>query len=332
MICNDFLPPALAGAMRSNIEAHFEKPGSHQPETHQVWNYWHIPQLYTYLRTNCDKVIERDRIQQFMAALTDWSVRTLGMGYITWPYLSLYVSGCRQELHNDSTNGRFAFVYSLTKTDRDTIGGDTIVFKETNPFLGRLTKPGAGTAFYDRVAPTFNRLVVFDDRLPHAVERVEGSMDPVEGRFVLHGHISESGAIVRGPLSSAAVDNCVREGTKAVVAEIEGRLERYHGPVVLRFTVSPSGKVGDAVVLVDRIASANEAGKDADGIARELLAAVTALTFPREDIASEAIVPLIIGGPLPWMVKANDFHLLNVQSAGWPIVKVESMSLRRSPT
>jgi hypothetical protein len=305
VVCDDFLPHDLAAAMRQDIEAHFAKPGAHQPDTHQVWNYWHVPQLYTYLRTNCDKVIALDRMRRFMAGLTEWSAQTLGMGYVTWPYLSLYVGGCRQGLHNDSTNGRFAFVYSLTKRDRATIGGDTIVFKESNAFRSRLTAPGAGITFYDRVAPVFNRLAVFDDRLPHAVERVEGSMDPVEGRFVLHGHISESGAIVRGPLSSAAVDGCVREGTKAIVAEIEARPERYHGPVVLRFTVLQSGKVAQPVILVDRVACGDERGKGADGIANELLSALTQLTFPTATGTSEATVPIVIGGPLPWMRQTN---------------------------
>jgi hypothetical protein len=164
VVCDDFMPADSAAAMRQDIDSHFEKPGAHRPEKHQVWNYWHIPELYTYLRTNCDKVIELERVQQFMATLTDWSIRTLGMGHVTWPYLSLYVSGCKQGIHNDSTNGRFPFVYSLTKNDRKTSGGETIVLKQGDPFRSRLTKPGAGTSFYDQLAPQFNRLTVLDDR------------------------------------------------------------------------------------------------------------------------------------------------------------------------
>lgn len=164
-----------------------------------------------------------------------------------------------------------------------------------------MTEPGAGISFFQRVAPLFNRLAVFDDRLPHAVERVEGSMDPVEGRFVLHGHISESGAIVRGPLSSAAIDGCVREGLKAFVAEIEARPQRYHGPVVLRFRVLQSGKIAEPAVLVDRVACGDEGGKGAEGVASELLSAVSELTFPPAAGTSEATVPILIGGPLPWM-------------------------------
>ena len=286
--------------MRQDIDFHFEKPGAHRPEKHQVWNYWHIPELYTYLRTNCDKVIELERVQQFMAALTDWSIRTLGMGHVTWPYLSLYVSGCKQGIHNDSTNGRFAFVYSLTKNDRKTSGGETIVLKQGDPFRSRLTKPGAGTYFYDQIAPQFNRLAVFDDRMPHAVERVDGSMDPVEGRFVLHDHISESGPIIQGELAPDAV-NAVVGKLSDLATEIAAWPERYHGPVVLRFIVQPSGKVEDAVILVDRLARGDQIPIDAGQIADTLSAQAIDLIFPQSPASSEVTLPIVIGGKLPWM-------------------------------
>lgn len=300
LICDNFLPAGLAADMRRDIDSHFDRPAAHGPETHQIWNYWHIPELYTYLRTNCDKVIELVRVQRFMAALTDWSVQTLGMGYVTWPYLSLYVSGCKQDIHNDSTNGRFAFVYSLTKNERKTIGGETIVVKEGDPFRSRLTTPAAGTSFYDRIAPQFNRLAVFDDRVPHAVARVEGSMDPVDGRFVLHGHISESGPIIQGPLAADAI-NAVIKSISGLAAEIAARPERYHGPVVLRFTVLPSGKVADAIILVDRVARGDEAAAKVDPVAESLLTAARELTFPQALASSQVTLPIVIGGALPWM-------------------------------
>src|SRR5208283_5534750 len=117
--------------------------------------------------------------------------------------------GCRQGLHNDARNGRFAFVYSLTRDQRRTVGGETLVFREEDPFRSKLAAASAGRHFYDTIAPKFNRLIVFDDRLPHGVERVEGSMDPVEGRFVLHGHLSETGTMSTGALSVAVVEEAL---------------------------------------------------------------------------------------------------------------------------
>ena len=51
-----------------------------------------------------------------MRTLRTWSLETLGLGTVTRPYLSLYVPGCLQGWHNDSGNGRFAYVYSLNVT------------------------------------------------------------------------------------------------------------------------------------------------------------------------------------------------------------------------
>src|SRR5260370_24011376 len=133
LLVDDFLPAKLAAEMREDIDAHFAEPAAHRAEIHQVWNYWFVPELYTYLRTSPEKVIRRDRVDNFVGALQTWANLTLGMGDVTWPYLSLYVSGCRQGLHNDATNGRFAFVYSLTRDQRRTIGGETLVFHEGPP-------------------------------------------------------------------------------------------------------------------------------------------------------------------------------------------------------
>ena len=69
----------------------------------------------------------------------------------------------------------------------------------------------AGSGFFASIEPNFNRLVVFDDRMPHGVERVDGSMDPVEGRFVLHGHLRDKGAIVSGALTEQQVGEVVME-------------------------------------------------------------------------------------------------------------------------
>jgi len=37
------------------------------------------------------------------------------------------------------------------------------------------------------IEPRFNRLVVFDPRIPHGVREVTGTRDPREGRLVIHG-------------------------------------------------------------------------------------------------------------------------------------------------
>jgi Rps23 Pro-64 3,4-dihydroxylase Tpa1-like proline 4-hydroxylase len=296
LVTDDFLPLDLALAMRQDIEAHFSEPSAHRADTHQVWNYWHVPELYTYLRTTPERVIRRDRVDSFVGALQAWSTDTLGMGNVTWPYLSLYVSGCRQGLHNDAVNGRFAFVYSLTRDQRRTIGGETLVFREGDPFRGKLVEASAGRGFYDVFEPKFNRLIVFDDRLPHAVERVEGSMDPIEGRFVLHGHLTESGTIT-GALPVQVVEAAVSELLRDFGAQNAAQTAIYQGPLVLRFSISPRGFVETCEIVVDRVVHPDLGHTDWEPLRTNLIEKLTALKFPPAGGRTTVTQPLAFAGP-----------------------------------
>lgn len=299
LILDDFLPRADAVAMRRQINAHFAEPYRHTAERHQIWNYWYVPGQYTYLRTAPEKVIERALVARFVHALTVWAEYMLGLGHVTWPFLSLYVDGCEQRIHNDSTNGRFGFVYSLTWDERKTRGGETIVFKEGDLFRRNMGRANAGQGLLDLIEPKFNRLTLFDDRMPHGVQRVEGSMDPVEGRFVLHGHISETGPTTEGPLDAAAVTRIVYESLGPLLSEVQEMPVLHHGPLVLRLTIEPDGQVSRIDRLVDRLARAD--GNSAGVVAGRVIQLVRALRFPEAPAATEATVPLLFGGNLPFI-------------------------------
>lgn len=299
LILDDFLLEAEAMAMRRHIDAHFAEPQRHTPDRHQVWNYWHVPGLYTYLRTSPEKVIERALVARFVQALTVWAQYMLGLGHVTWPYLSLYVDGCEQKLHNDSTNGRFGFVYSLTRDERKTMGGETIVLKEGDLFRDNMGRASAGSGLLDLIEPRFNRLTVFDDRMPHGVQRVEGSMNPVEGRFVLHGHISESGPSADGPLDAVAVTRTVYDALGPLLSEVQRLPVVHHGPLVLRLAIEPDGSVSRIDRLVDRLARGD--GNSAGVLVGQVIQIIRTLRFPEAPGATEATVPLLFGGNLPWM-------------------------------
>jgi len=296
LVVDDFLPIELAQAMRAGIDAHFADPQQHTAETHQVWNYWFVPELYAYLRTKPEKVIEQDTVQQFHDALRNWAMQTLGLGRVSWPYLSLYVPGCRQTLHNDSVNGRFGFVYSLTRNERQTIGGDTIVHHEGDPFRNLSASPAAGRSFYDAIAPRFNRLVIFDDRMPHAVERVDGSMDPVEGRFVLHGHISESGPAVAGALHPDAVVDGARQAIQAFT--VAHFLEGYQGLLSAQIDIQPNGTVSNCRLLLDRVIHPDARDTRWPGLTHALLGCLAAARFPAANGPSRLMLPIIFGAPI----------------------------------
>src|SRR5579872_5211186 len=69
LVVDDFLPAEVAAELRADIERHFANLGRHDPATHQVWNYWFVPGLYTYLRTQPEKILQRANVQLFMDVL-----------------------------------------------------------------------------------------------------------------------------------------------------------------------------------------------------------------------------------------------------------------------
>ena len=133
-VFDDFLPAEKSAAMRADVDSHFANPYEHQPSTHDVWNYWHVPGQYNYLRTTPEKVIGREKVAEFVDALRTLAAVNFGFAGVSWPFLSLYVPGCSQGLHNDSTNGQLGYVFSLTRNSRQTIGGETIIVHDRDLF------------------------------------------------------------------------------------------------------------------------------------------------------------------------------------------------------
>jgi 2OG-Fe(II) oxygenase superfamily len=297
-VVDDFLPLDLALSMRADIDAHFGETDKHRPETHQVWNYWYVPGTYTYLLTVPEKIIVREKVERFMSSLQDWSVTRMGLGEVTWPILSLYIPGCFQNLHNDSLNGRIAFVYSLTNPVRKTQGGGTILMSEGDPFRRNLASPMTVGGFCETVEPRFNRLVLFDDRVIHGVERIDGSMDPVEGRFVLHGHIRDHGPFVGGALAIEALLPDIQSALGGFIAANGEESYNFHGPISVRFTVEPDGTMSGLHVLLDRVTHVAEhhAGRW-EGLRTKYLAALAGLRFPAAPGPTTVIFPVVFAGP-----------------------------------
>jgi hypothetical protein len=295
-IVDNFLPREVAAAMRADIDAHFSAPYKHRPDTHQVWNFWFVPQAYSYFRTQPEKVIQRASVERFMGLLRAWSMETMGLGRLSWPYLSFYISGCRQGLHNDARNGRFAFVYSLTRDERRSSGGETLVLRHGDPFLRNLGQASAGTALYELVEPRFNRLVVFDDRMIHGVQLVEGSMNPVDGRFVLHGHIEESAPFVTGPLPPESLLPSLRFALERFDKECASQASDYDGPLVLRFTIAPGGRISSVRVVLDRVFAVREGDLGWSAIRSRLIELLGAVAFPAGVSETSVTLPLRFGG------------------------------------
>lgn len=289
----DFTP--LAQPMREQVERHFRTPEKHGPE-HQVWNYWYVPDSYTYLRTTPDKVIERRLVEPFVAQITQLAVTQLGMDHVTWPFLSLYVDGCGQALHNDSRNGSIGYVFSLTKWDeRKFFGGETMLFHEQDYWgTGRFTSTGATSSFYDLVPARFNQLLLFDDRVPHSVPTVRGVVDPCDGRIVMHGHITARRVIAHGPLQRPEhADSAGAHKLAEVHQQItQGFRGRVHGVATFEMKVGADGAVHGVRTLVDRILSL-PGSSDASALVAHIDEQLSTLRFNPAEGESTLAVPFV---------------------------------------
>lgn len=61
-----------------------------------MWDYWHVPDQYTLLRTPADQFFPEEQYQQLEDALLDYGEEHLGCRGISPVWLSYYVDGCRQ--------------------------------------------------------------------------------------------------------------------------------------------------------------------------------------------------------------------------------------------
>jgi hypothetical protein len=286
-----------AAEVREAFEAHFRNPMSHNQE-HQVWNYWYVPDFYTYFRTNPDKVIPKSLLARFVDRLNSWSMANLGLTSPHPPWLSLYVNGCGQTIHNDSKNGQLGYVYSITKwEERNFLGGETILFKQEQYWgTPRMRMPGAGVSFYEKIPSLFNQLLLFDDRIIHGVSTIQGTMDPLYGRVVLHGHLRADTLEVTGTL---AVENAIQalKSTMKQINELSrSSQELIHGFITLRLKVTADGRVSAVSPLCDRILSMGSDNNEPEIFKSNIFRMLSGVQFPVTSSSKEITLPILIGG------------------------------------
>jgi hypothetical protein len=216
-----------------------------------IWDYWHVPNQYTVLRTPAYHFFPKKLYDGFHQQLVWWGRRTLGCHDISPPWMSCYVDGCNQQLHGDLPHGPWAFVYSLTPwKNRKFTGGETVLLREEilNYWQNQSSAGLEHENIFLEVPALFNRLTVFDPRIPHGVKEVRGVHDVNEGRLVIHGWFVQPRPFVEGPLSTKKVQAAIDDLSGSLQELINEGLE-ISGLMSVRFTVSEHGDVGNMKVL-----------------------------------------------------------------------------------
>jgi len=295
IVVDRFYPHAKK--LRAHFEDRFADPRSNDSGRF-VWDYWHVPGQYTVLRTPAYHYFPRNLYRPLHEALAQWGRRNLGCHDISPPWMSCYVDGCRQEIHSDLPHGPFAFVLSLTPWEaRRFIGGETMILREEMLNFWSNLDHYAGSGLeenevFQTVPSLFNRLVVFDPRVPHLVRRVEGAADPRDGRLVIHGWFMQPRPYIEGPLGRSELQKAIPGIVQGLSAAI-GEANTLRGIASFRFKVTPAGRV-NACKLVASTLIATDGDKE---LVSKALASVPrsikALRFRARSRASDVTLPLI---------------------------------------
>lgn len=313
-IAADFFPEAEA--MRAAYE---EKVGNAYRQSVQ-WQYFCDPRMYTYLRTTPQQVFPLPLWRRFDRHLRQWCMEHAGLVPTGEPNLHLMVNGCTLGLHSDFQNGTLGFVYSLTRwQSRKFAGGETLLMRDGVPSYKK--HHVHGEALYELVPAQFNQLLLFDDRIVHGTPTIQGSMDPLEARIALVGHLRAASPLVTGPLDEAAAREVVT-GFHRALAEPLKPFRDVQGVMSLRLAVAAGGGVESVEVLTDNFVTAQSGYESDDEVAAAralVLDAAAKLRFPAAGGPSKLIAPVLL--PLPELRPIE----IAVAHAGRPAVLREAL-------
>jgi hypothetical protein len=293
LISNRFYTKAKS--LRAVYDTNFS-PADVAHQNRFVWDYWYFENKYVHFRTPAMEYFPPELIKNFTDHLVNWGQRTLGCNSITAPWLSYYIDGCKQELHGDIPHGPWAYVYSLTLDPKLFVGGDTLMLRE--PILNYWNNVERFDGLdhqkiFESIRPEFNRLLVFDGRIPHGVSQVQGPRDPRLARVVLHGWFTEPSPYIEGPLrpaSSSKVLNQVLQGASQEFADFES----VSGTLSLRIDVSAKGDVQKISPLISSLKSPEFSTEQISAAALKIIKSnLRGVSFEKSKGDSKITLPLI---------------------------------------
>lgn len=292
LVFDDFAKESRA--MRRVFDERFEDPRRARSDRF-VWDFWHVPGQYTHLRTPAWTYFPRPLYRAFHERLVRFGRRVLGCHDISPPWLSCYVDGCEQRLHGDLPHGPWAFVFSLTNWKKRMFrGGETLLLRDDvldfwSDFesVRSIEEPSVVRT----IEPRFGRLVCFDPRIPHGVRRVSGTLDPREGRLVVHGWFVQPRPFIEGPLSRSDLAKAIARLADAIQVLLANG-PALAGLLSFGFRVSARGLVTDVTILSDttRVARSEEPARVQ--AARAIRREIARMAFPKQRGISRVTLPI----------------------------------------
>lgn len=284
-----------ATSLRTYFEDQFKDPR----QTHQkrfVWDYWHVPDQYTLMRTPAYHYFPEKMYSAFHRYLVRWGQENLGCHNISAPWMSYYINGCHQNFHSDVPHGPWAFVFSLTPwKGRKWTGGETMILKPQvldywNYFVEETDREVS--SFIERIPSPFNRLTVFDPRFPHGVTEVKGTQDPLDARLVIHGWFVEPRPYVVGALSTQAVQRSLDEPLHEL-QNVLAQLGDFHGTMSFRLDVSATGEVRTIKILTNTVKALNGSDQTSDYLLKAIKKIFKQIPFRKARSGSLITIPLL---------------------------------------
>ncbi len=290
---DDFAPEAEA--LRKHFDERFADPRKADGGRF-VWDWWHVPGQYTALRTPAWEYFPKGVYESLHRRIVEWGRKNLGCHDISPPWMSCYVDGCGQQLHGDLPHGPWAFVLSLTQwKTRVFRGGETVMLRDDvldfwSDFVSERSVEEPDVL--RTIEPRFNRLTVFDPRIPHGVREVSGTRDPREGRLVIHGWFVQPRPLVEGPLPGAQLRRRVDEMTGALEPWLNGDLP-VAGLLSVGFRVTVAGEVTEVAVLSDTTRVPRSEEKNRKRFVAAVLKLVRAMRFTKQKAPSWVTLPMV---------------------------------------
>lgn len=283
----------LSETLRSTFESRFHNPLRTNSDRF-IWDYWNVPGQYRLLRTPAEHLFGPKLYRQLQQELVLWGRQNLGCAQISPIWLSAYVDGFEQRLHCDNGHGPWAFVWSIGPKRPKFGGGQTRILKPEVLEFWKHHQAGLGLEedqLFQFIEPKFNRLVVFDPRLPHGVETVRGVHDLLDARLVLHGWFTHP-----EPVMSTGV------GPRQVTQHLERLMETVPllrdlatdltGTVCFRFTLGTAGTVSNLSLLTNTLRSRGQNPKNVQIVTKALASALQTWTFGKGRTGRQLILPL----------------------------------------